>query len=190
MSSNLSVNRVCEYCKNPFVAKTTKTRFCSSICNGRNNKMLIRNLKIEKSNFETNNTKANDSDKNLETLKIKDFLTVKDTAQLLGISTKTIYRLIERKEINSFNFSARKTLIRRKDIEVYFDNNLKEIQEGIQLPDTEINFDNSYTIQEIQEKYNISNGALYNLLIRFKIPKKKQGMFTLVKKEDIDSIFT
>ena len=53
MSSNLSVNRVCEYCKNTFVAKTTRTRFCSPICNGRNNKMIIRNLKIKESDLDT-----------------------------------------------------------------------------------------------------------------------------------------
>jgi excisionase family DNA binding protein len=189
MSSNLSVNRVCEYCKNQFVAKTTKTRFCSPTCNSRNNKMLIRNLKIEKSNSETQSIKFSEPLEKIEAIKSKDFLTVKDASQLLNISTKTLYRLIERKEINSFNFSTRKTLIRRKDIDNYFDNNLKEIQRSIENSEIDINLDNSYTIQEAQEKYNISSGALYNLIIRFKIPKKKQGKYTLVRKEDIDSIF-
>lgn len=189
MSSNLSVNRVCEYCKNQFVAKTTRTRFCSMICNSRNNKMLVRNLKIEKSNSETL-SKVNEKPKEkIEVIKNKDFLTVKDASQLLNISSKTIYRLIERNEINSYNFSARKTLIRRKDIDSYFDNNLKEIQKNLESPENEINLNNSYTIQEVQEKYNISSAGLYNLIIRFKIPKKKQGKYTLVKKEDIDAIF-
>ncbi|WP_348811091.1 helix-turn-helix domain-containing protein [Flavobacterium maritimum] len=189
MSSNLSINRVCEYCKNPFVAKTTRTRFCSSICNGRNNKMLIRNLKIKDSDLETLSKANEKSIEKIEEIKNKDFLTVKDASQLLNISTKTLYRLIERKEINSFSFSTRKTLIRRKDIDTYFDNNLKEIQKSIESPEIIINLDNSYTIQEAQEKYNISSAALYNLIIRFKIPKKKQGKYTLVRKEDIDSIF-
>ena len=189
MSSNLSINRVCEYCKNQFVAKTTRTRFCSSICNGRNNKMLDRNLKIEKSNSETQLKVNSESIQKIEQIKSKDFLTVKDVSQLLNISTKTIYRLIERKEINSFSFSARKTLIRRKDIESYFDNNLKEIQKSKEIQEIEINLDNSYTIQEVQEKYNISSGGLFNLLIRFKIQKKKQGKYTLVRKEDIDALF-
>lgn len=189
MSSNLSINRVCEYCKNTFVAKTTHTRFCSRICNGRNIKMQNRNAKIEVSNLETRLKTNEKSIEKIEAIKNKDFLTVKDASQLLNISTKTLYRLIERKEINSFNFSARKTLIRRKDIDTYFDNNLKEIQRSIENPEIDINLDNSYTVQEAQEKYNISNGALYNLIIRFKIPKKKQGKYTLVRKEDIDSIF-
>lgn len=151
--------------------------------------MLIRNLKIKDSDFETISKTNEKSIEKIEAIKNKDFLTVKDASQLLNISTKTLYRLIERKEINSFNFSARKTLIRRKDIDAYFDHNLKEIQRSIENPEIDINLDNSYTIQEAQEKYNISNGALYNLIIRFKIPKKKQGKFTLVKREDIDSIF-
>ena len=116
-------------------------------------------------------------------------MTVKDASLLLNISTKTLYRLIERKEINSFTFSPRKTLIRRKDIDSYFDKNLKELESSKKTVEIDINLDNSYTIQEVQEKYNISNGALYNLIIRFKIPKKKQGKYTLVRREDIDSIF-
>jgi len=151
--------------------------------------LLIRNLKIEKSDFETKSIIISEPLAKIEAIKSKDFLTIKDASQLLNISTKTLYRLIERKEINSFNFSARKTLIRRKDIDTYFDNNLKEIQRSIINPVIDINLDNSYTMQEAQEKFNISSGALYNLIIRFKIPKKKQGKFTLVKKEDIDSIF-
>ena len=189
MSSNLSVNRVCEYCKNTFVAKTTKTRFCSRICNNRNIKQEIKQSKIEISNSQTYLKTNEKSTTLIEEIKNKDFLTVKDTSKLLNISSKTIYRLIERKDINSFKFSPRKTLIRRKDIETYFDNNLKEIQSSKQIIEHDINLDNSYTIQEAQEKYNISNGALYNLIIRFKIQKKKQGKYTLVRKEDIDSIF-
>jgi excisionase family DNA binding protein len=189
MSSNLSVNRVCEYCNNSFIAKTTRTRFCSTICNGRNNKMLVRNLKIKDSNLETLSKVKEKSLVKIEEVKNKDFLTVRDASELLNMSTKTIYRLIERKEINSFSFSVRKTLIRRKDIDAYFDNNLKELKRSKESTAIEISLDNSYTIQEAQKKFNISNGALYNLIVRFKIPKKKQGKYTLIRKEDIDSIF-
>ena len=192
MSSNLRINRVCEYCKNSFIAKTTSTRFCSPICNGRNNKMLIRNLKIEKSNLQTNSEiqkKSEGKIEGIEEVKNKDFLTVKDTSELLNISTKTLYRLIERKEINAHKFSERKTLIRRKDIESYFDNNLIEIQNTNNYLQNEINLSNSYTINEAIEKFNISNGALYNIINRFNIPKRKLGKYTLVRKEDLNIIF-
>jgi predicted DNA-binding protein YlxM (UPF0122 family) len=52
-----------------------------------------------------------------------------------------------------------------------------------------ITTENSYSINEASEKYNISSSALYNLLNRLEIPKKQYGKFVLVKKEDIDSIF-
>jgi predicted DNA-binding transcriptional regulator AlpA len=106
------------------------------------------------------------------------------------MSSKTVYRLIEREVINSVQFSERKTLIRRSDIERYFDQNLKEIEKNKIDPVEEITIYNSYTIQEVVDKFQISNGALYNIIKRFNIPKKNQGKFVLVKREDIDSIFT
>jgi hypothetical protein len=50
-------------------------------------------------------------------------------------------------------------------------------------------FENSYTMQQIQDKFKISSGALYNIIMKFKIPKRKHGKYTLVKKEHIEKIF-
>ena len=100
--------------------------------------------------------------------------------------SKTIYRLIEQNELNAFNFSVRKTLIRRKDIDSYFENNLTPITSAKK---EEINPDNSYTISQAMVKFNISNGALYNIIKRHNIPKEKHGKYTLVKKEDLNRIF-
>ncbi len=46
MSSNFTVNRICEQCRKVFSAKTTVTRFCSKDCNSKNNKLRSRNKKI------------------------------------------------------------------------------------------------------------------------------------------------
>src|SRR5450755_695396 len=35
MSTNIRVNRKCEYCKKEFTAKTIRTRYCSHQCNSR-----------------------------------------------------------------------------------------------------------------------------------------------------------
>ena len=156
------------------------------MCNSRGYKLEIKNLNIEKSKVETLKEKNLDFD----TIKNKEFLTVKDASILLNFSTKTVYRLIESNSINSFNFSHRKTLIRRKDLDIYFESNIFNKNKYLDVIEDTISLDNSYTIQEVQQKYGISSGALYNLIIRFKIPKKKQGKYTLVRKEDIDKIFT
>ena len=185
MSSNIIVKRICDYCKNAFDAKTTKTKYCSHICNSRGYKLNQKLKKIETSDTET---KAKISNYALD-VNSKDFLTVNEASKLLNMSSKTVYRLIEQNELNAFNFSVRKTLIRRKDIESYFDNNLISVDNINPNRENEINLNNSYTINEAIEKFNISNGALYNIIKRFNIPKRKLGRYTLVKKEDLNTIF-
>lgn len=186
MSSNIFITKICENCNKPFTARTTKTKFCSQTCASKAFKIRQRQIKVQKTNDETF-LKIN---KIKEPIKDKEFLSVKEAAILLNMSSKTIYRLIERNELNSFNFSDRKTTIRRKDIDFYFDANFKILEKNKPKFENDYNFDNSYTIQQIQEKFKISNGALYNLILRNKIPKMKHGKYTLVKKEHIDKIFT
>ena len=53
-------------------------------------------------------------------LKEKEFLTVSEVSRLFSCSKKTVYRMIEAKELNSNNLSIRLTRIRRKDIEQLF----------------------------------------------------------------------
>lgn len=185
MSSNISVKRTCSFCNKLFEAKTTKTRYCSHTCNQKDYKRNLKLDKIETSNVETKKNLIG----SIIDINSKDFLNVKEVAVLLNMSSKTIYRLIEQKELNAINFSVRKTLIRRKDIDTYFDNNLTKIDNNNDYLLSEINMTNSYTINEAIEKFNISNGALYNIIKRFNIPKKKIGKHTLVKKEDLNLIF-
>jgi excisionase family DNA binding protein len=185
MSSNIIVKRICDYCKNAFDAKTTKTKYCSHICNSRGYKLNQKLKKIETSDTETKSKASN----YVMDVNSKDFLTVNEASKLLNMSSKTVYRLIEQNELNAFNFSVRKTLIRRKDIESYFDNNLISVDYINPNTEDEINLNNSYTINEAIEKFNISNGALYNIIKRFNIPKRKLGKHTLVKKEDLNTIF-
>ena len=184
MSSNILIKKICEYCNQEFDAQTTKTRYCSHTCNSRGYKLKLKERKI----LESNEAKLLMMSKIKEPVKDMDFLTVKEASLLLKISIKTLYRLIEVREINAINFTERNTLIRRKDIDAYFDNNLRNMNRDLSYLTTGINLENSYTMQQAQEKYNISNGALYNLIKKFKIPKKKQGKYTLVKREHLDKI--
>jgi len=185
MSFNFLVKRVCAHCKKEFDAQRITTRYCSKNCNNTNYKLIAKQKKIAESNSVTFRTMT----KIKEPIKDKEYLTVKEASSLLNISIRTIYRLIERNDINSFNFTERNTIIRRKDIDFYFDANLKILEKNKLDIVADYNFENSYTVKEAQEKYNISSSALYNLTQRFKIPKKKHGKFTLIKKEHLDQIF-
>lgn len=50
---------------------------------------------------------------------LKYFLSVKETANILGVSIYTVYRLIESGEISAVKVSQRKTVIKAEEIERY-----------------------------------------------------------------------
>ncbi len=50
---------------------------------------------------------------------LKYFLSVKETANILGVSIHTVYRLIESGEISAIKVSSRKTVIKAEEIERY-----------------------------------------------------------------------
>lgn len=187
MSSNIKVQRICQYCNTEFTAKTTVTKYCSHICNSRALKLKVKLKKIGFSNTQTLQTK----NKYQEDLKNKEFLTVKQVAQLLDFSVRTLYRIINEKKINAVNISQRKTLIRRKDIDALFEKQNPDYEiviRPVEKNEIQPDIKECYTITEIQTKYNISSGALYNLIKRNNIYKFKVGKFTYISKTDIETI--
>ena len=117
MSSSIIVQRVCEYCSNIFQAKTTHTRYCSRQCNCRHYKVLAREKKIQTSNNEVSKVLSLP----FEILNAKPFLSVPEVSKLLGVSSRTIYRLIKTKEI-VIKKIGRRTIIARDEIKRYFSN--------------------------------------------------------------------
>lgn len=182
MSSNIEVIRICEHCKKQFTARTTRTRYCSHICNSRGYKALVRKGKVEKSNNEIVQLLNTD----LEKIKPLEFLKITQATLLFGISRSTLYRLVNNGQLDIAKFGKR-TVIRRCDLEAFFAIPVQDVtlKTGQQFP----GFDNCYTITEIQQKYNISSGALYLLIQRQGIVKYSVGKFTCVAKQDIDIIF-
>jgi len=172
MSSNIEVQRICEYCKQEFTAKTTVTRYCSSRCNKAGYKARKRLEKIKLSNEQTNSI----TQKPIEDLKNKEFLTVTQTSKLLNCSRQNIYKLINSGKLKATNILIKKTIIKRSDIEAMFN---KPQQYKTQ---------DCYTINEVVSKYGISNGALYNLIKRNEIPKTVKGKYTYVPKELIKNL--
>lgn len=186
MNSNISVSKICVFCGYEFTVHNATTKYCSLKCSSKDYKRRLRNQKIENSNLQTIKIK----NKPLIDLKDKEFLTVKQLALLLGFSIKTVYRLINaKKKMNAYNFSDRKTLIRRYDIDALFEKPdigfevvLRPIEQKKQAE-----IKDCYSITEIQKKFNISSGILYNLIKRNNISKFSKGKFTYVAKKDIES---
>lgn len=86
MSSNIRVQRICEYCSNEFTARTTRTKYCSHKCANRAYKAQKRTEKINKSNIETTEVKL----QSIEVLKAKDFLNINEVCKLIGWCHKSV----------------------------------------------------------------------------------------------------
>jgi excisionase family DNA binding protein len=116
MSSNIKVQRICQHCDKEFIARTTVTKFCSDNCAKRAYKVRKRNEKIKRSNKETILKKIQP----VEILKAKEFLNVREAAQLLNCSVRTVYYCIENGTIQAINLSKRMTRIKRSEIDRLF----------------------------------------------------------------------
>lgn len=190
MSSNIKVKRICQHCSKEFTARTTVTKYCSDKCSKAAYKARKRAEKVKQSNAETTRIK----NQPIEQLKAKEFLSINEVCQLVGISRRTVYRLIEQGDLNKIKVGSR-TLIKRSALNRLLNN--KETGKP-EIPEQQINdlndwkqagaFDitDCYTINEVLEKYSISETALHNLIKRESIPKIKKGWYAYVPKPIID----
>jgi excisionase family DNA binding protein len=122
MSTNLHIPKTCEYCGNLFTARTTVTRYCSHKCNSRHYKQVKREEKVKQALRETHN-QATTTPQVVETSTInvanKDFLSITEASQLIGVSRWTIQRMIKRGQLKAVPF-GRKHIVARYQIENLF----------------------------------------------------------------------
>jgi excisionase family DNA binding protein len=117
MSSNIEVQKICEYCGNEFTARKTTSKTCSDRCVKLYYKQRKRAAKIE----ETTKTTIQIKNKPIEELKAKEFLTVRDAAKLLSCSRQTVYSLINSGKLKAVNIKVKKTIVKRTDLDKLFD---------------------------------------------------------------------
>lgn len=194
MSSNIEVKRICQHCSKEFTAKTTTTKACSPKCRNQLYKDRKRTEKVKQSNIETTRTKTLP----IEQLKAKEFLSINEVCQLVGISRRTVYRLIEQGDLKKTKVGSR-TLIKRSALDSVLGDKSTEKPE---IPRQQINdlnewrqagaFDiqDCYTLTEIQEKYKVSESTIQQLIKRNSIPKIKKGWYAYVPKQVIDEILS
>ncbi len=116
MSSNIRVNKICEYCQKEFEARKTTSKTCSDHCAKMFYKQKQKAAKIEAVNTETYRIKT----KPFEDLKAKEFLTVREVATLLNCSIRSVYYYIEAKNLKAVNLAQRITRIKRSEIDKLF----------------------------------------------------------------------
>lgn len=114
MSSNIRLEKTCQFCDAKFTAKTTVTQFCSDNCAKRAYKKRKRDEKIETA-VQTETAKAAYN----PIVNLKEFLSIDETCQLTGASRWTIYRMIDKGSLKVGKLGSR-TIIRRQEIDNLF----------------------------------------------------------------------
>lgn len=185
MSSNIRIERICEWCGNRFMAQTTVTRFCSKRCSEHSYKERMRQKKMALSNQET--SKCNPDHKSWD----KDFLTPTETAQYLGVCRTYIYDSINRGKIKVTRI-GRKTLISKADIQAMFDflspKKRETNEEAIEKKGKSIS--NFYTRAEIREKFGVKDSWIYKVVAENNVPKTILRGKAYFSKSHIDRLFS
>ena len=182
MSSNIKVERICEWCGNKFIAQTTVTRFCCKRCAEHSYKERLRQKKMAVSNQETaqSNIKWRD----------KDYLTPTQAAELLGIGRMSIYRYIRNGKIKVVRF-ARKTLISKADIQAMFDFlTPKESTSTEPAEKKSKSLYDFYTRADIREKYGVKDSWIYKVVAENNVPKTIIRGKAYFSKSHIDRLFS
>lgn len=182
MSSNIKVERICEWCGKKFTAQTTVTRFCSKRCAEHSYKERLRQKKLAVSNQETAQTNFKRRD--------KDYLTPTQAADLLGIGRMSIYRYIRNGKIKVVRFE-RKTLISKADIQAMFDFlTPKETEQTESAEKKSKSISDFYTRADIREKYGVKDSWIYKVVAENNVPKTILRGKAYFSKSHIDRLFS
>ena len=184
MSSNIKIERICEWCGSKFTAQTTVTRFCSKRCSEHSYKERMRQKKMALSNQETHHVSSVGKTPN------KDFLTPTETASFLGVGRTYIYDSINRGKIKVTRI-GRKTLISKTDLMAMF--NFLEPKATSQEETTEKkskSVSDFYTRAEIREKFGVKDSWIYKMVAENNVPKTILRGKAYFSKSHIDRLFS
>ncbi len=112
MSSNIEIPKVCNFCDKTFIAKTFSTKFCSHNCSRKAWKLKIKNAKILAVHRDTNEKLVGEI---MGEITSKEFLSIKETCLLLGISRMSLHRYLKSGLIKPIKLGGR-IIIPKKSI--------------------------------------------------------------------------
>jgi predicted DNA-binding transcriptional regulator AlpA/ribosomal protein S27AE len=96
MSSNIKIKKVCQYCGNVFMAKTTVTRYCSHKCNSADYKKQLKDKKVADAVEDTKLIILNEVSAHKQVANItKELVKIKELAIITSLSERTLFRLIK-----------------------------------------------------------------------------------------------
>ena len=118
MSSNISIIKICEYCRQEFTAKKVTSRCCSHRCNSQLYKQTLREEKVKTAVKETKQLQTGiklNTGIDYTSLETKEMLTINEACLILNITHVTLRRWIKDSIISSSRI-GKKHLIRRSHL--------------------------------------------------------------------------
>lgn len=183
MRAKQPLNKLCEYCGNVFQASKYNVRYCSHECNSKAYREAQQQKVAALTDTLTNKQKSN---KEQSLLTDRPYLSIAETAQLLGVCKQTAYNLAHSGKIKATRVSRRLTFVSRQSIDELLQANTvfetSPTQERKPISDW-------YTLEEITAKYGIKRHQIRNIVNAERIPEKKEGTRTLIAKAKLDSYF-
>lgn len=183
-TSNIRIRKICAWCGKDFEAQKISTQYCSHRCSQfayKDRKRQEKKERTEKDIVRTQRSKA------VENIKEKEYLTVIETAKLLGFTRDGIYKLIYRGILKAHRISSHWTVIYRKDIDEMISSRPFNPDRSTRK-DYEI-ITEFYTTKEVLEKFSISNSWLFKAAKQRNIPKVVQHGKTFWSKKHCDAAF-
>lgn len=178
MSSNIRIEKTCEWCGKQFTAQTTVTRFCSKRCAEHSYKERMRQQKIQQANSAVPSK--------ISAINEKDYLTVAETAQVLGMPRQGVYKLIYRGDLVAAKLSSRLTLIKRDSIDKMLDGSPYKKRESNEKK----TINEFYTRADIREKYGVKDLWVCKVVAENNVPKTILRGKAYFSKSHIDRLFS
>jgi excisionase family DNA binding protein len=119
MSSNIYLLKNCQQCNKTFTARTTVTKYCGSSCSKKAWKLKKRTEKINAAISITAITNQPKDNTNFILHTNKEYLSITEASQLIGVSRWTIQRMIQNERLKAVQF-GRKKILSKKQIENLF----------------------------------------------------------------------
>jgi len=118
------------------------------------------------------------------------YISVPEAIALFGVTKSTLYRLIRQRQIPAINLGTRLVLIDRVAIEQMFPiRQTPIIKEKPKAKLYSLEPEDCYTIEEISQKFGISDSSVYKHTRKFSIPTRQIGNYVYAPKAEIDSLY-
>ena len=117
MSSNIHIPKTCQFCSKAFIARTTVTKYCGNSCAKKAYKKRKRDEKIQSAIDDTKENLQSLQTINIITpqnLSQKEFLSITEVSELLGVSRWTIQRMVKRGQLTVKQIGRKKIMARNQ----------------------------------------------------------------------------